>query len=307
MSTKTKKYEMFKQEKHNGFTYYRIRAIKNFGNIKKGTIGGLIQSENNLSQNGNCWIDKSSIVRNPTIVLDNVFVCNESLLEDFVVFKGNRILENVQILDRCCGGIEWENKESKPVIINDECTLKQSKISNGWIVIPIKSKNPVKITLEFDSKEQLRKFDTAVTNIIDELSYTDTNKTFADIYDTIISEPISEALMLSNKLYGVKVKSIVKSMEKKYDSLNFHYEGDNFIHITHKEFDIDMWVITDKKGTYIKTSDDIDGDITEYFATEKEFKKELSKNLKYYDCFEEYEEEIDEEDNYDEDEDDIDD
>lgn len=30
MSTKTKKYEMFKQEKHNGFTYYRIKALKNF-------------------------------------------------------------------------------------------------------------------------------------------------------------------------------------------------------------------------------------------------------------------------------------
>lgn len=293
MSTNTKKYEMFKQEKHNGFTYYRIRAIKNFGNVKNGTVGGLIQSENNLSQTGKCWIDESSIVRNPTIIRDNVLVCKESLLEDFVVFKGNRILENVRILDRASGGIDCENKESNPIIVDDNTKLVPKHNAGGWRIKPPKTKNPIKITLEFDSIEQLRKFDTAVENIIDEdLSNTERHNTFIHIYEDIIEEPISQALSeFNNKLSFSKVIEIVKCKEPKYKNLKFEYQKDN-IHITHEEFDLDVWIGCLKKGTYVTTSDDCDGQETKYFVTENKFKKYLSENLDYYnnlegdDCYE---------------------
>lgn len=46
-----KKYKMIQCE---GF--YRIKALRNFGDVKKGDIGGLIQSEDNLSHDGDCWI-----------------------------------------------------------------------------------------------------------------------------------------------------------------------------------------------------------------------------------------------------------
>ena len=35
---------------------YRIKAIKDFGNVKEGEIGGFVESEKNLSQDGNAWI-----------------------------------------------------------------------------------------------------------------------------------------------------------------------------------------------------------------------------------------------------------
>jgi len=40
----------------NDSILYRIRALKDFGDVKKGDIGGYIQSKSNLSQEGNVWI-----------------------------------------------------------------------------------------------------------------------------------------------------------------------------------------------------------------------------------------------------------
>lgn len=39
-----------------GATLYRIQAVKNFGNVKVGDVGGWIENEKNLSFLGNCWI-----------------------------------------------------------------------------------------------------------------------------------------------------------------------------------------------------------------------------------------------------------
>ena len=35
---------------HNNSILHRIKALKNFGNVKKGDFGGFIERENNLSQ-----------------------------------------------------------------------------------------------------------------------------------------------------------------------------------------------------------------------------------------------------------------
>ena len=35
---------------------YRIKALKNFGDVKAGDIGGCVQSEYKLYHFGNCWI-----------------------------------------------------------------------------------------------------------------------------------------------------------------------------------------------------------------------------------------------------------
>ena len=40
----------------NGKTLFRIQALKDFGDVKAGDLGGYIESEKNLSQEGNCWV-----------------------------------------------------------------------------------------------------------------------------------------------------------------------------------------------------------------------------------------------------------
>ena len=76
-----KKYELLKERyiEHEGRTLYRIRALKDFGNIKTGDIGGYIQSEDNLSHKKNCWVYDDAKVYDNACIYDNakVFRCAE--------------------------------------------------------------------------------------------------------------------------------------------------------------------------------------------------------------------------------------
>ena len=53
-----KKYELVPDQQiiMAGTTLYRIRALKDFGNVKAGSLGGFVASERNLSQLGDCWV-----------------------------------------------------------------------------------------------------------------------------------------------------------------------------------------------------------------------------------------------------------
>lgn len=53
-----KKYELLADDtiEFYGRTLHRIKACKDFGNVKSGELGGYIESENNLSQVGDCWV-----------------------------------------------------------------------------------------------------------------------------------------------------------------------------------------------------------------------------------------------------------
>ena len=48
-----KKYELVPSDREGLF---RIKALKNFNDVKKGDIGGYVECEKNLSQYGDCWI-----------------------------------------------------------------------------------------------------------------------------------------------------------------------------------------------------------------------------------------------------------
>lgn len=58
------KYEMLYEDKIEigGRTLYRIRALKDFGTVKAGDIGGYIEKEENLSQEEICWIYGNALV-----------------------------------------------------------------------------------------------------------------------------------------------------------------------------------------------------------------------------------------------------
>ncbi len=87
-------------------TLYRIEAIRSFSNVPRGTLGGYIQAEKNLSHEGNCWIyndakamDNSKVMKNGKMynlscikdnarLLGNSKMYNNSIMKDFAVIKG---------------------------------------------------------------------------------------------------------------------------------------------------------------------------------------------------------------------------
>jgi hypothetical protein len=66
-----------------GRKLYRIKALKDFGNIKKGDIGGWVEKEENLSHYDNCW------VYNEAKVYDNAFVYDEAKVYGNAFVYGN--------------------------------------------------------------------------------------------------------------------------------------------------------------------------------------------------------------------------
>lgn len=98
-----KKYEIVKDnfKEVNGVKVYRIRALKDFQNdllrnkkIKKGDLGGYIESEKNLSQEGNCWIADNAIVCDNATIKDNSVI-----LDNATVSKYAAISENTTIFE----------------------------------------------------------------------------------------------------------------------------------------------------------------------------------------------------------------
>jgi hypothetical protein len=42
--------------KDNYSDFYRLKALKNFLDVKRGDLGGYVEGYYNLSQSGDCWI-----------------------------------------------------------------------------------------------------------------------------------------------------------------------------------------------------------------------------------------------------------
>ena len=62
----------------NGHILHRIESLIDFRYVEKGDEGGYIESEENLSHEGNCWIFDESRVYENAKIKDNVIVCGDS-------------------------------------------------------------------------------------------------------------------------------------------------------------------------------------------------------------------------------------
>ena len=70
-------------------TLYRIEALKDFNDVKKGDKGGFIENEKNLSQRGDCWIYDNAKVLGEAMVC-----CNAKVYGNAWVFGNARIYGN---------------------------------------------------------------------------------------------------------------------------------------------------------------------------------------------------------------------
>ena len=72
-----------------GSELYRIEALKDFSNVKKGDKGGFVESEDNLSQHGDCWIYDDAKVFDNAIVYGNARVFNNAKVSENALVYGN--------------------------------------------------------------------------------------------------------------------------------------------------------------------------------------------------------------------------
>lgn len=91
---------------------YRIQALRDFSDVKKGDLGGFVESEANLSQMGDCWIyDMAQAV-------DKSRVEGDACLRDCSKMYGSSLLKDKAQLQGCARMFQYACLEDNAVAID---------------------------------------------------------------------------------------------------------------------------------------------------------------------------------------------
>lgn len=112
---------------------HRIKAVKDFGDVKAGALGGWIEKESNLSQEGDCWVSENAVVSENAQISGNAWVGGNAVVsEDARVYGNAQIYGNAKVSEdaRVFGNAQiYENAE-----INDAWVLGDARIfGNAYI------------------------------------------------------------------------------------------------------------------------------------------------------------------------------
>ena len=86
-----KKYELLQDQtiEWRGRTLYRICALRDFGSVHAGDVGGYIECEHNLSQDGDAWVSGNARVCGDARVYGNAWVCDNARVSDNALVCGD--------------------------------------------------------------------------------------------------------------------------------------------------------------------------------------------------------------------------
>lgn len=93
----------------DGNVLHRIIATEDFGTVRVGDIGGYIQSFDNLSTEGTCWVDYNAVVCGSAVVKDNAQIRDNALvsgaakvIHNAVISGSAKVLNNVTVRESSC-------------------------------------------------------------------------------------------------------------------------------------------------------------------------------------------------------------
>ena len=94
-----KKYELTTNTKMwFGRKLYQIKALKDFGNVKAGNLGGYIEKEENLSHDGNAWVYDSALVYDNACVFSNARIFGNAKVYGYAqIFSNALIYDNTRV------------------------------------------------------------------------------------------------------------------------------------------------------------------------------------------------------------------
>ena len=101
-----KKYEFTSETKEvNNHILHRIKALKDFGDVHKGDLGGWLEKESNLSHEGTCWVYDNAMVYDNAEVYSHARVTGDSMVYgDAWVTSSAHICDNAQVYGKASIG-----------------------------------------------------------------------------------------------------------------------------------------------------------------------------------------------------------
>lgn len=88
----------------NDVTVHRIQALHDFGDVQEGDLGGWVDSEERLSDLGDCWIYVDACACGKSVILDdaciknNAVVCGTALVRDRAIVCDNAVVSGDSII-----------------------------------------------------------------------------------------------------------------------------------------------------------------------------------------------------------------
>jgi len=139
------KYELAEKQ-DNGL--YRIRALKGFGDVKKGDLGGFVSGVHNLSQEGLCWVQGDALVSGDAWVFGNARVSDDARVSDNARVSANaRVSDYAQVF-----GNAWVYGDARvfgdALVFDDALVFGNARVSgimrsDGYSFIAVPDKNNV--------------------------------------------------------------------------------------------------------------------------------------------------------------------
>ena len=101
---KNKKYKFTGETLCFGNTIlHRIVSLKNFNDVSKGQLGGFIESEDNLSHDGDCWVYYHAKVKDNARITGNAEIKGDAYIFDNAQVAGNVIVtDNAVVYENAC-------------------------------------------------------------------------------------------------------------------------------------------------------------------------------------------------------------
>ena len=100
-----KKYKLTHHTKkvYGGHTLHRIKALKSFGDVKKGDLGGWVEDYNNLSQLDTAWVYDNAMVWGNAKVSDKAKISETAkVLDNAWVFDNVKIYGDATVCGDAC-------------------------------------------------------------------------------------------------------------------------------------------------------------------------------------------------------------
>lgn len=207
----------------------RIKALKDFqpptmlDEVNIGDYGGWIESENNLSQDGLCWVDEEAVVIGNAIVKDNAYVCGKALIRDNAVICDKATVDENAIV----GG--------ESLICENACIVGNAEVY-GYIT--------VKGNAEINNFVTLVNLDQSNKAVIDGNLFIDT-PLFKKVKDVKIC---SRKIIEKNPFIGLPANTAVISFydpdkynnDKNYKLVDYSKKADNVLYIPLDDFQTEL-------------------------------------------------------------------
>ena len=111
-----------------GRTLHRIRALKNFSNVKKGNLGGWLEKEENLRQEGNCWI------YNDAKVYDDARVRGDATIHDYAEIYEHASVDSIAMIQNYSKVYGFARVSDRAIVSDNALIHDRAKIWDNTVI-----------------------------------------------------------------------------------------------------------------------------------------------------------------------------